>query len=518
MVDEKPLPTDDARALTPLDIIRTETVLSRLPIHNLSKKGSSISISIIKKNAKGELDLLWKVSPSRDHGEPGQLAYKLDTIIIDRAIEEAGKPLPERIRLGSLREIARELGLGTGNVDKLKKAFLQNTFAGITAKLGYRANDGSEKSLEAAFTRYSVIFAGEKFPDGTRADSVYVILNPTYREVLNNAPMRPLDLGYKKQLAPTPQRFYEIISFRIYNALKYGNAEGRISYSEYCTYSAQQRYFTYDQFKKQMYKVHRPHVLSGYITHVRYEGTRDEVNQPDWMMYYTPGPKAKGEFRTFSRTGRVTSTVKELQKLPPMYPVRRSARQAVFSFTAAEPAVNGDILEELKRRGISEPRAKKVLAELPTDFAVIDTLEWGDEQIRKQPTKFLNPPGFYIYLLRDGVTPPATFETSRRRRLRHEAELAQAAEAQRLFQLEQEYDEYRQQTIDDYLKEYVKPVEHAAMVNSKIAEWRRKNGMLPAETIAGIAQRAARAEFAKLVPLVSFEEFRKQRSGESASR
>jgi hypothetical protein len=120
-------------------------------------------------------------------------------------------------------------------VDKLKKAFLQNTFAGITAKLGYRANDGSEKSLEAAFTRYSVIFAGEKFPDGTRADTVYIILNPTYREVLNNAPMRPLDLGYKKELAPTPQRFYEIISFRIYTALKYGNAEGRIAYSEYCT-------------------------------------------------------------------------------------------------------------------------------------------------------------------------------------------------------------------------------------------------------------------------------------------
>jgi hypothetical protein len=65
-----------------LDIIRTETVLSRLPVHNLAKKGS-ISIQILNKTATGEVELLWRISPSRDYGEPRQLAYKLDTIIIN---------------------------------------------------------------------------------------------------------------------------------------------------------------------------------------------------------------------------------------------------------------------------------------------------------------------------------------------------------------------------------------------------------------------------------------------------
>ena len=63
MEDEKTLLTQDPQGLTPLDIIRTETVLSRLPVHNLSKKGSSISINIVKKNAKGELDLFWGCKP-----------------------------------------------------------------------------------------------------------------------------------------------------------------------------------------------------------------------------------------------------------------------------------------------------------------------------------------------------------------------------------------------------------------------------------------------------------------------
>ena len=44
--------SEELQELTPLDIIRTETVLSRLPVHNLSKKGSSISISIVQKKMR----------------------------------------------------------------------------------------------------------------------------------------------------------------------------------------------------------------------------------------------------------------------------------------------------------------------------------------------------------------------------------------------------------------------------------------------------------------------------------
>ena len=54
----------------------------------------------------------------------GPLAYKLDTLIINRRIEEAARPIPRIIRLGSLQEICRELGqIDEGkNTNQIKNA------------------------------------------------------------------------------------------------------------------------------------------------------------------------------------------------------------------------------------------------------------------------------------------------------------------------------------------------------------------------------------------------------------
>lgn len=220
--------------------------------------------------------------------------------MINRRLDEEGRPLPKIICLGSLRDIANELGLG-GDTNLVRRALRQNAFAGITARLTYPTADGHERRLEADFTRYSVIFTGEKLPDGRRADAVYIILNEPYREVLDNAPLRPLNYEYLKVLPPAAQRFYEVLSYRVFAALKTkGDAEARISYSDYCMFSAQQRYFDYDHFKKQMWKIHRPHLQSGYLRASRYTATTDAEGNPDWMMHYVPGPQTYAEFRTFS--------------------------------------------------------------------------------------------------------------------------------------------------------------------------------------------------------------------------
>src|ERR1700676_4763363 len=67
--------------LLPLQTTRAETALSRFPIHNLTKS-EKIDIRIVQKGEGGETDIYWSVSPSRDFGEPRQLAYKLDTLLI----------------------------------------------------------------------------------------------------------------------------------------------------------------------------------------------------------------------------------------------------------------------------------------------------------------------------------------------------------------------------------------------------------------------------------------------------
>ena len=66
----------------------------------------------------------------------------------------------------------------------------------------------------------------------------------------------------------------------------------------------QTRYFDWEHARKQMAKVHGPHKHSGYIATVEFEPIVDGAGQADWLMYYTPGPKALAEFRSFAKRGR----------------------------------------------------------------------------------------------------------------------------------------------------------------------------------------------------------------------
>jgi hypothetical protein len=292
--------------LTPQNTIRIETALSRFPVHRLSKRGN-INIEIRETTPAGELRTKWEVDYPKRTGQPGQLAYKVDTLIVNRRIDDERPSIPKIIQLGSLSEICRELGMRVsgGNSNEIKKALRQNAFAGITAKITYRATDGTERSLEAAFTRYSVIFTGEKFPDGRRANAVYVILNDVYMKILNEAQTRPLDYDYLRDLPPAAQRFYELIGFQIYAVLKHERPRARMLYSDFCTRAPQTRYPDYEHVKKQMYKVHAPHLKSGYLAKVEFQAQPGEGGEPDWLMLYTPGRRAEAEFREASRKPRV---------------------------------------------------------------------------------------------------------------------------------------------------------------------------------------------------------------------
>lgn len=506
--------------LVPLNIIRTETVISRLPIHNLAKKGV-ITINILQKNAKGEVLLQWEVSPSRNYGEPRQLAYKLDTLVINRRFDDYGRPLPPFLRLGSLRQIGTELGI-PNNTATIKKALHQNAGAYITAKLTYTANDGNQRRLEAGFTRYSVIFTGERLPDGRQADAVYLIPTDPYREVLNNAPVRPLNYDYLRQLKPGAQRFYEIVSRRIFAALKYQRAEAKLPYSEYCTYSAQQRYTDYDGFKKQMYKIHRPHLASGYLKSVRFESARDAAGSADWIMYYEPGPKAKAEYQTFTRSGRVIDaspeTVGAEVELPAPGSLRRrrtTTRQQYLRFddpisepVAKQESAKLDIIGQMTRRGISEAKARELLTSADPDL-IIDQLEWGDHLVGSDPGRIKNPPGFYIHLITERVTPPEDFETSRRRRTREEARAARDKAEQEALEREDAYRRHCQEAVSQHIARNIPAADYEQLVNTRVAERRKESWIknMPPQTVREIAERDVRLAVMHQITLPSFEEF-----------
>ena len=281
--------------------IRVESVMAKLPLHTLSTQGQ-MQVHIEKRNEEGELSLEWQVSPSTQFGEPRHLAYRLDTLIINKRIDEAGPPTPKVVRLGSLRSICRELGLTESghNFTDIKQALSQNAGATIKAKLYYRDREGKQRKLEAVFARYSVVFTGDTLPDGAEADGVYVVMNDIYQGFLNQVPLRPLDYNYLRQLSPSACRFYEIVSFRLYTALKYGWPKVSLAYSEYCEATGQRRLMSGTEVSKQMYKLHRPHIQSGYLAKVELEKMPDTDGGADWNLWYFPGPRAKDEYTRFN--------------------------------------------------------------------------------------------------------------------------------------------------------------------------------------------------------------------------
>jgi hypothetical protein len=480
---------------TPLNIIRTETVLSRLPIHNLAKNGK-VDIRILRRGSGGEVNLKWEVSHSDRYGQARQLAYKLDTLIVNRRIDEGSRPMAPLIRLGSLAQICRELGVPASgkNSNDVRKALHQNAGAYITAKLSYRGADGGERRLEAGFTRYGVVFTGERLPDGRNADAVYIILNDPYREVLNTAPLRPLNYDYLRELRPTAQRFYEILSYRIFAALKNNWPLAKISYGDYCTYSAQQRYYDHEHFRVQMYKVHRPHLDSGYLASAHSEAAVDVEGKPDWIMCYKPGPRARAEFEAFTSRQAAATTALPIDNTPP-----------------AMEAAGSELVTELIRRGITLSHARKLVTKLPEDQPVWEQLEWADSLIRSSaPRTFRNPPGLYVAILRDNLNPPATFESRRQRLAREKAEQSRQLCLDEVAHLETAYENYRREEVERQLREEISPETIARLTETKRREYAAQYQGLPAATLEEVARAAARADLARTVPLMSFAEFSKR--------
>jgi hypothetical protein len=287
-----------------------------LPIHTLSKKGE-VKIAIKKTDKQGSLELRW-ITKFGQAGQPGPLAYKLDTLVINRRIDEERRrhaELPRTIALGSLYQICRELGKGTSGKDMndLKKALEQNAFLGIDAFIKYEDRNGERRTLEAKFNRYAVIMRGGELADGTKADCVYIILSDTYHKILTQSPTRPLDYDYLKTLSPGAQRFYEMLSFKMYRALMAQEPYARLLYSEYCQNAPQKRHQAQSKMETQMSALHQPHLASGYITGVEYHKLHDEQGLADWELRYEVGPRARAYHKLYTREGRGAGTASQVR-------------------------------------------------------------------------------------------------------------------------------------------------------------------------------------------------------------
>lgn len=366
-----------------IDILRTDTAL-RYPVHNLSTNNDTI-IQIQKRNDKGSSVFLWEVNHARKGSLPGRLAYQLDTLVVKRRIDEAtygGQPVPKCLRLGTLQEIAEELGLSR-NTNAVRKALHENASAylrvkGLTYQGGERQDSSGKTEYQFEFgdTRYGVVFTNQILPVGAKADAVYLVFHDLYLALLNQAERRPLDYEYLKELPPTAQRFYEILSYQMVPAIRY-KQRAKLTYSEFCLLSTVTRYEAYEQVKKQMWKFHEPHKKAGYIEKVDFEAITDEEGRPDWNMLYTPGERAKTQQLVFDlrvpqarrpRSKSIGGEAKPLVKAEPCQP-----QAAQLALTESDTSSNSVAAQELVRRFYRE-RYEQEHTPTPKEITQADAL------------------------------------------------------------------------------------------------------------------------------------------------
>lgn len=417
----------EAKSAPQIVPIRTETALTRFPIHRLAKKGE-IKIRQTKKSEKGKTLTTWQVM-----NPPGPLAYKLDTIIVNRRIDELRPNIPKLIKLGTLRGICDELGIVVSGktVDKIKEALRENAFTGITARLDYSSQGGVEKHFEFSDTRYAVIFTGEKLPNGRVSDGVYIYLHDLYLSLLNHSTTRPLDYDYLRELPPASQRLYELLSFAVFGALKHGRPNAHMLYSELCSSAPLTQYSEWAKAKKQLYKIHRPHIESGYLETVEYEETLGTGVSKDWIIRYVPGERARREYIEFN-TRKYAEHGKKSASPRLIKPVLQEEKKAIGE-------VHSALISRLMEFGIDERRAIQLVENDQAECAL-----WANAWPHQNRRGMENPPAVL-----------ASFIEKKRRPLpKGNTELGQKEKAKKISQVKGQdllQVDYRREVIETSL-------------------------------------------------------------------
>ncbi|HEU5400182.1 MAG TPA: hypothetical protein VFU86_02425, partial [Terriglobales bacterium] len=164
------------------------------------------------------------------------------------------------------------------------------------------------------------------------------------------------------------------------------------------------------------------------------------------------------------------------------------------------------LVEKLHDRGVNEKIARRLLFGVGGNVDVDLQIEWVDSIIRRDPRKFDNPAGMYVSFIRDGITPPPSFLSSRRRK---DAEPKEISPAPQRLELEIRYSEYREQQVKAYISD-LRPEARSKLTKDArkaAAKYVNNLDLLTAEQQADLMNRFAFNLVIDEIPLLSIEEF-----------
>jgi hypothetical protein len=268
-----------------------------------------------------------------------------------------------------------------------------------------------------------VYTVGEELPNGKKAEQNYVFLSDWQLENLNHGYVLPIALEQYQQLrSDIAKNLVPLLYIWFYASSR----PFQKRYSDLCQHLNIKTWAQYSRVKEQFSPALSELQEVGYLS--EWELCRT-VDGRDFKLVFTAGPIFREEGKPAEIRQRDDNTSPDPQ------------------FT--------QILELLTARGVNERAARRLLFGVPGDVDVSEQIEWIDSVVAKDPRKFQNPAGMYVTLIRDGILPPATFVSSRRRKeleqTEHEKRTAQSIALSRKLELEARYAEYRDAQVKSYI-------------------------------------------------------------------
>lgn len=328
------------------------------------------------------------------------------------------------------------------------------------------------------------VSVGKEIEPGVMADKNYVWLSDWQLENINNNYLLPTDFEtYNRLKNHISKALVPLLQIWLFASRAEGSFEKR--YSEICQILAIREYRHLSEIKRNFAPSLDELKSYDYISGWKIEKTSDRKS---YKVVFFHGDK-------FHRD-RNPKLYKGSAGDPATLALTEAAQ---YSPPEQERALDASavLLSEMTSRAITLTTAQKLLANVVAGQQIIDQLEWGDHLIKQAPGNFRNPPGFYIHLIKENVTVPENFETSRKRKMWEDARAQRALEDQERLKLDEAYGDYLREEIDRYIATEQGVAEFKELVETKRVGLRTKHkytASWPDETVARLAQTAARSE------------------------
>jgi hypothetical protein len=481
---------------SPLDFVRIEKNLASLgfftPSHKKIKEATRKEITFCRLVGGEKVRIRAVIHPSATYGLPinaDQDKFFALLRIINEIQRKKGS-IENPIGFTSA-ELLRTLGLRVEagkNYSDILEWGRRMTLTGICSEgMVYFAGRKSWASdTFHVFERF--VSVGSQMPDGNAADRNYVWLSEWQLENINSNFLIPIDFdAYKKLKNHIAKALVPLLQIWLFASRANGFFEKR--YGDLCSLLNITQYRHLSKIKEKLQPSLDELAENRFLANWKIQPTQDNL---DFKVLFYHGEK--------------------------MFEGRTNKTESIKDSICAH-SVDKEAFSALMRRGIREQTCREILSNLKPGQEVMDQIEWGDAlRVASPPGKFINPPGLYIYLIRENIIPPEYFETSQQRRIHEASQLAREQAEQDLAQQQLAYWEYKKQMIEGYIKSCIPQDEYRRRIREKAQhmlrdpQWKRIVSINRHDTLDSMAERQVKGDLTKefkFMTLAEFTEFQK---------